>query len=151
MAANMPPARVWRPIFLELLAQTGNVTMSATEAGVHRRTAYRARASSKKFAADWDEAVEEAIDLLEAEARRRAFSGVDKPIFHAGTKIETVKEYSDTLLIFLLKAHRPDKFRDNLKVDARLSAGDGPPPVFQLVPVDRQEHTEESPDGDGDA
>ena len=29
----------------------------------------------------------------------------------------TVKEYSDTLAIFLLKAHAPDKYRDNSKVE----------------------------------
>lgn len=30
---------------------------------------------------------------------------------------ETVKEYSDTLAIFLLKAHNPDKYRENSKVE----------------------------------
>ena len=31
--------------------------------------------------------------------------------------VATVKEYSDTLAIFLLKAHNPDKYRENSKVE----------------------------------
>lgn len=32
-------------------------------------------------------------------------------------RVATMKEYSDTLLIFLLKAHDPEKYRENMKVD----------------------------------
>lgn len=32
-------------------------------------------------------------------------------------RVATMKEYSDTLAIFLLKAHAPDKYRDNSKVE----------------------------------
>lgn len=46
------------------------------------------------FAAEWDEAVDEGTDVLEDVAFRRAVDG------------------SDRLLIFLLKARRPEKFRD---------------------------------------
>jgi hypothetical protein len=31
---------------------------------------------------------------------------------------EIVKEYSDTLLIFLLKGARPERYRDNLRLEA---------------------------------
>lgn len=37
----------------------------------------------------------------------------------------TMKEYSDTLAIFLLKAHNPEKYRDNMKVQ-HTGANDGP-------------------------
>jgi hypothetical protein len=32
-------------------------------------------------------------------------------------RVGKVREYSDTLTIFLLKAHAPDKYRDNAKVE----------------------------------
>lgn len=60
--------------------------------------------------------MEEAADVLEAEAWRRAVKGVDKPMTVA-TMREVVKEYSDTLLIFLLKGSKPTKFRDNSFVE----------------------------------
>ncbi len=47
------------------------------------------------------------------------------PVYNAdGTfKPQTVKKYSDTLAIFLLKAHAPDKYRENSKVDLTNSDG----------------------------
>jgi hypothetical protein len=32
-------------------------------------------------------------------------------------RLATIKEYSDTLAIFLLKAHAPEKYRENSKVE----------------------------------
>lgn len=46
---------------------------------------------------------------------------------HEGKPIPTtVKKYSDTLAIFLLKAHDPDKYRENHKIDlnAKVAIGD---------------------------
>lgn len=54
---------------------------------------------------------------LEDEAHRRAFEGVDKPVFYQGDECGTIREYSDTLAIFLLKAHNPEKYRENSKVE----------------------------------
>ena len=74
----------WKPLFLDTLRITGNVRIAATNADVARQVAYRARDSSATFRADWDEALEEARELLEAEARRRAALGVDEPVFYKG-------------------------------------------------------------------
>ena len=49
-------------------------------------------------------AEEDAIQQLELEARRRAFEGFDKPVFHAGEQCGLIRQYSDVLLMFLLKA-----------------------------------------------
>ena len=75
------------------------------------------RQRSKRFAAQWDDALEEATDLLEAEAWRRAFTGIDKPMFFKGEVVASIKKYSGPLLMFLLEAHRPQKFRDGGKVE----------------------------------
>ena len=106
--------RSWRPLFLDTLRRTGNVRLAANNADVARQVAYRARDRSDKFRADWDEAIEEARELLEAEARRRAAIGVDEPVFYKGQVVGQIRKYSDNLLMFLLKAHWPEKFRDKL-------------------------------------
>lgn len=59
--------------------------------------------------------MEEGTDLLEDEAQRRARDGTQKPIYQGGKKVGIVNEYSDTLLIFLLKARRRGKFGDKVQ------------------------------------
>lgn len=89
----------WEGLFLDALARLGIVKHAAEEARVARRTVYSRREKSKRFAAQWADAIEEACDLLEFEARKRAIEG------------------SDRLLEFLLKAHRPEKYRERHQVD----------------------------------
>lgn len=112
-----PKGDSWHAVFLANLAENCNVSEAARAAGIHRRTAYTHRDQDSAFAADWDAAVEDGVDLLEAEARRRALKGTVKPVFYQGEECGGVREYSDTLMIFLLKAHRPERFRDNVKVE----------------------------------
>ena len=75
------------------------------------------RRHSEDFAAQWDDALGEGVDLLDAEARRRAVTGVDKPVYYKGEVVGSITKYSDRLLMFLLRAHRPQKFRDGVKVE----------------------------------
>lgn len=44
---------------------------------------------------------------------------VQEPVLdeHGNHKVASVRKYSDTLAIFLLKAHNPDKYRENSKVE----------------------------------
>lgn len=52
-----------------------------------------------------------AADHLEAEAIRRAYDGVEEPVgWYQGSPGGTVTKYSDTLMIFLLKGAKPDKY-----------------------------------------
>lgn len=67
------------------------------------------------YADNFCRAKEVRVEALEDEAYRRAFSGSEKPVFFAGKQCGKVREYSDTLLIFLLKAANPAKYRDNFK------------------------------------
>lgn len=73
--------------------------LSCQSAGVTRQMAYKYRQQNEAFAAAWQAAEDDAVDMLEATARQRAMS------------------ISDVLLIFLLKAHRPEKYRDTIRVD----------------------------------
>jgi len=102
--------------FLAALMIYGNVTKAANETGIDRQRWYEWRSGDVDFAKAWNEAAQIGVEALEDEARRRAFDGVDQPIYHLGNKIDTVKKYSDTLLIFLLKAHRPEKYRERQEI-----------------------------------
>jgi len=101
--AHRPP---WADRFIEVFAVTGNVRLAATAAGVSRDAPYKRAQVDASFARDWLQAREDAVDMLEAEARRRAMSS------------------SDSLLIFLLKSLRPETFRDrvDITVDLRRQA-----------------------------
>ena len=90
----------WGPRFIELFAATGNVRLAARGAAVTRDAPYKRAKVSPTFAAAWAQAEQDAIDVLAAEARRRALSA------------------SDALLMFLLRAHRPALYRE--RVDVRL-------------------------------
>lgn len=98
MTASKPTpkksAGEWRPAFLQALRNSGNVRAACQAAGIDRKTAYQHRDKYPDFAAAWQDALDEAIDALEAVARKRAL------------------ETSDTLMIFLLKAHRPALYRE---------------------------------------
>ena len=109
-------AAAWRGVFIERLKATGNVTLAARGAGISRPEAYKARNRNKTFRRLWNEALEEAVDLLDGEARRRA-TGMKRDIYHAGVVVGQENVYSDSLLMFLLKAHRPQLYRDNVKVE----------------------------------
>jgi AcrR family transcriptional regulator len=116
MGDTIPTPKKWdkrQTVFLKWLAKTGNVAASCRKAKINRSLAYEWRNGDEVFAAAWDEALEIATELLEEEARRRAQDGVLEPVFYLGKRAGAVRRYSDTLLIFLLKAHRPDKYRDN--------------------------------------
>ena len=98
-------------LFLVALTDTVNVTLACRRAGIPRRTVYDWRDADEAFARQWDEALDEGIDLLEAELHRRAFEGVERPVYYKGEQVGTWRFYSDALAMFLLKAHRPERYR----------------------------------------
>lgn len=111
-----PEKEHWQDIFLRTLAETGNVKRACRAAKVDRSTAYRLRKANLGFQDAWDEAMEIAVGLLEDEAWRRAREGVLEPVYYKGDKVGSLRKYSDTLLIFLLKAHNPAKYRENIDI-----------------------------------
>lgn len=109
--------------FCAALADCPNVGKACRAAGIGRSAAYAWRKDSPEFAAAWDEALQIGVSALEDEAHRRAFEGVLKPVYHQGKKVGTVREFSDTLAIFLLKAHAPEKYRERTDVKLGGSVG----------------------------
>jgi hypothetical protein len=88
----------WAPRFLAAYASSGNVKRSAMAAGIDRDAAYRRRQRDPEFAQAWAQAEQDAVDTLEAEARRRALAT------------------SDGMLMFLLKSLRPSVYRERAEV-----------------------------------
>lgn len=114
------PEKIQHPkkrAFLAAYAEMGVVTRSAKIAQINRCThnawLNEEGESGDEYRAAFEDAKRDANDALESEARRRAIGGVDKPFYYQGELVETTKQYSDVLLIFLMKAADPGRFRDN--------------------------------------
>ena len=130
--------------FLEDFAQTGNVSESARNVGVVRQTVYLWKDRDKKFLEAYEQAEIEATERLEQEARRRGAEGYDEPVFGmigggmAG-EIGTIRKYSDTLLIFLLKGRAPDKYRERVSQEHTGRNG-GPIRIAPTDPTGNEEY-----------
>jgi hypothetical protein len=105
----------------------GNVARACRLAGIAQKTYYNWRERYPEFAEACEEAKVEGVEMMEAEVFRRGIEGYDEELHHQGVKTgDTVRRYSDTLAIFLLKAHKPEKYREhinhnvNINVDSEL-------------------------------
>ena len=121
--------------FLEAYKNTGNVSVAARASGIERYRFYNWLESDPEFLKASRDAEEAATERMEAEAVRRAVQGTEKGIYHQGVKVDIVKEYSDLLLIFLMKARAPQKYRENMKIEASGPNG-GPIEVMPVFNVD---------------
>lgn len=106
----------WGPFF-DALAKVGVMRYASEEAGIGRQAPYSWIDTDPEvrrpiFEAAVAEAMEASTHVLEREAVRRAVEGTEKPVFHQGIRCGAVQQYSDLLLIFLLRARNPAKYRD---------------------------------------
>lgn len=124
-----------RDAFIEALGRGMTITAAAQLANLGRSTVYALRASDEAFSAMWDDALEAGTDRLEDEAFRRAHDGVEEPLVSGGKQVVdaegrpiVLRRYSDNLLVTLLKARRPERFKDRLAADLRADVKVGPSP-----------------------
>lgn len=89
-----------RKAFLLALSQGWSISRACRDAGISRQTYYDWSAAYPDFAADAEAAIESGTDKLEDIAMERASRPLDG---------------SDTLLIFLLKARRPGRYRETTR------------------------------------
>lgn len=101
--------------FFEALARGKPPGACAIAAGYTLSSVREMRASDAGFDRRWKEAEELAVERMEAEADRRAVDGTDKPVFYQGERCGEIREYSDSLLIFRLKARRPEVYRERFE------------------------------------
>jgi hypothetical protein len=107
----------WRPLFLAALAEGYHVRDAAIRASVDSSAVYAERKTNPAFAKGWGEAHVTGTRELEREASRRAYHGELRPVYQGGELVGHIREYSDSLLMFLLKARRPGKYRENVSVE----------------------------------
>lgn len=97
--------------FIDALRETACVETAARAAGKAPSGAYKLRERSESFRAAWDAALKYSALDLERVAMERALSGTEEEIFdREGNKVGTRRRYNDRLLMFLLRATRPDKY-----------------------------------------
>lgn len=109
--------RDWKPAWLTAFEQHGTVSAACSEVGVGRTTVYEARQQDEAFALAWHDLEEATTERMEREALRRGVEGVKSDIFYRDQVIGEETKYSDTLLIFMLKARKPDVYRENVRVE----------------------------------
>jgi hypothetical protein len=142
---------VKKKAFLAAFKVSANLSKAAAAVGIERGMHYRWLKEDPWYIEEFERAKEEAAQSLEDEAVRRAHEGVLSPIvYHGRVCYESVpvlgddgeplkdeesgdpvtravplmkREYSDTLLLALLKAHLPKKYRDSV---AHVGADGGP-------------------------
>ncbi len=115
-------------LFLQAFADHANVLLAARAAHINRTTVYTWLERDEDFSFAFNQAKEDARDVLRAEIYRRGKEGWDEPVFQQGKLIDTVRKYSDTLLIFHSKALMPE-YRDKQQVE--MSGPDGTPMQVQ--------------------
>ena len=89
----------WTNKFLAVLAQGSTVEIAARAAGRDRSSCYRRRQADKDFAERWDMAIESGTDMIEQRLIERAMN------------------YSDNLILALMKARRPDVWKERHSVE----------------------------------
>lgn len=108
--------------FLRCFEACASVTQAARWAKVVRRTHYDWLEQSETYRAAFERATTIAGRALEDEAVRRAHEGLRKAIRYKGRVVGWETEYSDSLMLALLKGFLPDKYKDrtDLRVNGEL-------------------------------
>jgi hypothetical protein len=96
-----------------LLANGGFVQQAIRTAKTSREFVNNEYNTDPEFAQLFDIVLELANETIEQEIYRRAVTGVEKPLSSKGILTgQSIREWSDTLLIFLAKARMPGKYRE---------------------------------------
>ena len=100
--------------FIAALLENGGFVQQAVRTAATSREFVNAQYNADpEFANLWDTVMELANETIEREIYRRAVTGTDKPLANKGLLTgDSIKEWSDNLLIFLAKARMPAKYRD---------------------------------------
>ncbi len=102
--------------FLDAFRQRGVIQHACDATNVARSTVYSWLERDEQFSMAFRVAEAESTERLEAEVYRRAHDGVlrERPIFHKDEQVGTeyITEFSDGLAMFILRARKPDKYRE---------------------------------------
>ena len=103
--------------FCERFAEVANVRQACRELKFSITFIYDWIEDDPTFAEQVERARRAAVGVLEEAAKIRAVDGILKPIYQGGVLVGHVREYSDQLMVTLLKSHDPKRYRENLSVE----------------------------------
>jgi hypothetical protein len=130
----------WQQPFLDNYRAHGVQSWAAKQAGVNVATVAEERKRDQAFAAEYDSAFEESTGVLERRAVQWASGGITVKRVKTRTETRTAKDgavttvtvteevedtdLSATMLIFLLKARKPDMYRERLSLEPPEDGGE---------------------------
>jgi len=103
--------------FLNVLAETCNVSEACRQSGVPMTVAYRRRKMDASFRAQWAEMIAIGYHRLEGVLLERAFNGTERVVTRKDGSEERMREYPNHIGLRLLQMHR----------ETALEADYGPP------------------------
>ena len=117
----MTAKKVWQDsdklvAVMKELEKHGNVTQAMKTAKAARGWVYGRRQRDRFFRDAFEAARTCGIEVLKDEAHRRAYVGIEEPVYHQGKICGHVRRYSDGLLMFLIKQADPS-YREHHKID----------------------------------
>lgn len=107
--------RTRKTLFIDALRNSGVVAAALQASGLKRRTAYHWRQHDPAFAAEWDEALDHALDTVEAAVMRLA-----------------IVDHDPQTARWILSRRRPHVWGDKTQLEVT-GAGGGPVKMEQTV------------------
>jgi hypothetical protein len=114
------PVRVrglWEARFLAGLRERGVITHACKVGNVSRNTAIALRDRCPEFKREWDEALEAALDEIEARGHEMASTGLTKAIYHMGQVVGYEQEVDAGMVKFFLERRRKEKFGEKIDIN----------------------------------
>lgn len=133
MTTYRPASLLKHDLFFAALAKYGVATRAMQHADLDPKVVYDNRKNDPEFAERWRLALEAFADSLEDAARQRAVEGFKKGVWHQGVMVGEEIQYSDSLLLAMLKAKRKREYGDSSKVE--LTGADGGPVKVEESPT----------------
>jgi hypothetical protein len=111
--------------FIAELAATGVVTQAARSIGVSLEALYklRHRKGAEGFAKAWEMALDRGIARLEDCALERAMTGEERAFYRGGEVVARFTHHDNSLLMFLLKQRRRERYDASLSSSTTLWPG----------------------------
>jgi len=100
-----------RAALLAAYRETASIRAAADAAGITPILHYEWIERDAAYRRDFGALQEEVADGLQDQAVERAAHGWTQPVFYRGRQCGAIQHYSDRLIILLLKARMPDKYR----------------------------------------
>ena len=126
--------------FLAAFAASASIINAARWAKINRTCHYAWLREDPTYPERYEAARKEAARTLEDEAVRRAHKGIRKAIRYKGKIVAYDVEYSDSLMLELLRAHNPERFRPPQRMEhGGIVGADGAQRPIEVTFVDTRD------------